>query len=622
MIQPIKQFRVTSLTVQGFKGYQEAHSFDFGDMNVITGHMGVGKSSIADAIAYAITGVTFFGSAKIDTLYHTGSRELSVDLGFEDGSGATRRLIRRRVNDVTDLTLDGVKITQRDLTLLFGEKDLFLSMFNPLYFIEVLGSKGRDLLERYLPDIPRDTILEGLNAEDRQQLAGYDFLSADAFAKTVREDLSQLERDLIYTQGQCDLLESQTLERDTSLKEKQAAYQEAAARVNELEARRTTGFQGTDLKERLTDLYAKHEQLLREPPETPDTRQLDEEIQTTTAALEQRRAEVYQSKYAQALADTQAKINTLGQEVQRQKRIIAGLKPGVKCPMCRQTVTAATLPAVRKEFEDSLRQLCAQGTDATGQLKQLQELDAKAKEVFEQFRADDTASGEAKLAELTVQRSQAVEKAKADNAQRSQAAAALRSEIQSIELDLDCGMLSPEDAEELHRLRETVEKLGSEISVLSTDSQEAPGRREQLEETIQQTKTQMTEKKKLLSALALYISRRVELTFSKLQMNRVSICLYEVVKTTGELKNVFKFNYEDRPYLCLSRSEQIRAGLEVTELVKHLAGVNFPVFIDNTESVPVIDNVRPSGQVFIAKVVKGAQLQVQASNNAVGAKAA
>ena len=50
MIQPIKQFRVTRLTISGFKGYADQKTFQFGGMNVISGHMGVGKSSIADAI--------------------------------------------------------------------------------------------------------------------------------------------------------------------------------------------------------------------------------------------------------------------------------------------------------------------------------------------------------------------------------------------------------------------------------------------------------------------------------------------------------------------------------------------------------------------------------------------
>lgn len=61
MIQPIKQFRVTRLTISGFKGYADQKTFQFGGMNVISGHMGVGKSSIADAIAFAITGVGFCG---------------------------------------------------------------------------------------------------------------------------------------------------------------------------------------------------------------------------------------------------------------------------------------------------------------------------------------------------------------------------------------------------------------------------------------------------------------------------------------------------------------------------------------------------------------------------------
>lgn len=73
MIQPIKQFRVTRLTISGFKGYADQKTFQFGGMNVISGHMGVGKSSIADAIAFAITGVGFYAGAKIDYLYHQDS---------------------------------------------------------------------------------------------------------------------------------------------------------------------------------------------------------------------------------------------------------------------------------------------------------------------------------------------------------------------------------------------------------------------------------------------------------------------------------------------------------------------------------------------------------------------
>ena len=130
MIQPIKQFRVTRLTISGFKGYADQKTFQFGGMNVISGHMGVGKSSIADAIAFAITGVGFYAGAKIDYLYHQDTRDLLVELEFEDESGKLRTLARHRKDDKMDITLDGVRIGQGDLTTMFGERDLFLSMFN------------------------------------------------------------------------------------------------------------------------------------------------------------------------------------------------------------------------------------------------------------------------------------------------------------------------------------------------------------------------------------------------------------------------------------------------------------------------------------------------------------
>ena len=88
MIQPIKQFCVKRLTVSGFKGYADSQTFQFGGMNLISGHMGVGKSSIADAIAFAITGVGFYAGTKLDHLYHQNTRDLLVELEFEDENGA------------------------------------------------------------------------------------------------------------------------------------------------------------------------------------------------------------------------------------------------------------------------------------------------------------------------------------------------------------------------------------------------------------------------------------------------------------------------------------------------------------------------------------------------------
>lgn len=64
-------------------------------------------------------------------------------------------------------------------------------------------------------------------------------------------------------------------------------------------------------------------------------------------------------------------------------------------------------------------------------------------------------------------------------------------------------------------------------------------------------------------------------------------------------------------YDRLSLSEKIRAGMEVSELIKRLTGRNYPVFVDNMESVDDLANVRPTGQIIMAKCVSNAPLQVR-----------
>lgn len=622
MIQPIKQFRVTRLTMSGFKGYAEPQTFRFGNMNVISGHMGVGKSSIADAIAFAITGVSFYAGAKIDYLYHQNTRDLLVELEFETEDGKTRTLSRRRKNDNMDITLDGIHVTQRDLTVMFGERDLFLSMFNPQYFINVLGAKGRDLLERYLPEIPKEEVLSQLGEDTRTLLEQQTFLSAEGCAKQLRGQVAVLENDLVYLQGQIDLRREQQEKQSEDLAGMQTELTRLQEHVHDLEAKRTTGHHGADLEETRAELYARYEELNREAPEIADTDTLDAQIQAAGEKLAQRRADVYQSQYAKQFSETQAKVNSLGAEFRRLRHIHDGLTPGVQCPVCRQTVTEQTLPQVKREFAGSLRRIQTEGRQLTAQLKELQELDAKAHAVFDQFQQDDIAAGEAALAELKAQRAKAVELAQIQREQRRQELDRLHSEIQSIELDLECGMLSQEEAEDLQQSRDRLAQLTSQVEMLTGQLRDGPASAEQQAQKLAAMKEDIRAKREIITALAFYISKRVELNFAKLKMNRVAISLYDVVKTTGEVKDVFRFTYEGRDYICLSRSEKIRAGLEVAELIKRLLGVQYPTFIDDVESVPIIDNVRPTGQVFIAKVVKGAALQVQVADAAAPAKAA
>ncbi|WP_423774061.1 AAA family ATPase [Anaerotruncus colihominis] len=63
-MEKISSFQITGLELSGFKCFKDPVRFDFGGITNILGSIHVGKSSIADAIAFAITGTTFWGGKR------------------------------------------------------------------------------------------------------------------------------------------------------------------------------------------------------------------------------------------------------------------------------------------------------------------------------------------------------------------------------------------------------------------------------------------------------------------------------------------------------------------------------------------------------------------------------
>ena len=95
-MKKIEQFQITGMTIAGFKSYGEPTELAFGNPTVVTGGNGRGKTSIADAIAFAVTGQPFFGERGIDKLHNEVQPEVSVSLRFLDEAGTHHELTRIR----------------------------------------------------------------------------------------------------------------------------------------------------------------------------------------------------------------------------------------------------------------------------------------------------------------------------------------------------------------------------------------------------------------------------------------------------------------------------------------------------------------------------------------------
>lgn len=589
-MEKIQSFQITGMTIAGFKSYGEPTNLVFGNPTVITGGNGRGKTSIADAIAFAVTGLPFFGERGIDRLHNEIQPDVSITMSFVDEEGAAHVLTRTRHKSTMAILYDGYTIRQMDLTELFGEKDVFLSIFNPLYFIEELGDDGKNLLERHLPLISHEAVLAQLSDATRAALENEPLLSPDTYLKKKRADIRELEETIIYLQGQKDLKESQSKDWSQTV-EGLSTRRDALNRTLEaLEAKRFGGLDTKAMEQRLVELSARYDEAAR------DGSPLDGEILGLERKLAARKAEQYQSPYTQAIAEVNARLAELAARFNQDKQAFHTCILGEPCPTCRRLITEEALVEVRSALETSSKATIAAGQEQRAQLNELNENDAKARAVFDQFQADDVAELEGQLAGLKAKKSE------------DSPANDLRAQIQQLTADLEYGNLSEVEYARLKECREELRECAADLKAAQAAADQKP---EDFDGKIKAAQDKITALKKLIADVAIYVSERAKLTFSALKMNRVEISLYDVVKTTGERKDVFKFTYGGRRYDRLSLSEKIRAGMEVSELMKRLTGRNYPVFVDNMESVDDLNNVRPTGQVIMAKCVGGTPLAVR-----------
>ena len=355
-------------------------------------------------------------------------------------------------------------------------------------------------------------------------------------------------------------------------------------------------FEGIDVSElqsQMTDLSAQYSELAGDRESGTDARLLE-----LTQRLGERRAAVYVSKYAEHIAAQTEKVSALSARYHETTSVFSSIASKRVCPTCRRAVAEADLPALRSVYQETVSPIIAEGKAEQAKLDELHELEQKARDAFEKFKADDVAGLEAEIE---------AERARSADGDPAKDMARLRGEIQELTTRLEYGNLDGAEYDRLKACAEEIRQAEAELSALRSTA--APSPDELLAKIARSCETQ-EDCKAQMKDIALYIAKRTELLAAKLHMNRVEISLYDVVKSTGEVRDVFKFTFDGRRYDRLSLSEKIRAGMELSELMKRLTGRNYPVFVDNMESVDDLRNVQPTGQVIMARCMRNAQLCV------------
>lgn len=573
-MQKINGFTITRLTLTGFKCFDDTVEFDFGDMTFITASNGQDKSSIADAIAFAFVGVPFFGDKGLDRLQNKNASEMTVSVDFVDDTGAAHNLTRTRKRDATTIAYDGCMVRQSDLNEALGSKEIFLSILNPLYFIEILGDSGKGLLEKLLPVVKHEDVMAALSSYSQEVLAGQSLLSPEIFIKNRRGELKELNETLISYRGQKDLLDYQREERASKLDELRASIDRISSEMESLIAIRDKDRDLVAEELELENLRNLRAQLLAEATGDPsDTaiQELLQEIKLLEKSIARQSAKQYVSSFTDQIAQADADLKVLYAEHSRLNTALKNAVPGYKCPVCASVFTEENALAVQTDLRQELSTLVHEGKALRRHLTGLQEMNVSRELEMEDYGK--------KISDLEVQISEQENRVANGNWSQEQARHYLELDEQRKEYQVQMKALSDVEDYDYTKL-------------------------------IEDTEEEITRLKKLINEAIQYMTKRIELMLDGLEMSSTEIVLTEIIKSTGEVKDCFRFSYDGRDYKCLSLSEKVRAGLDVAMLIQRLSGRKYPIFVDNGESICTFGKVRLEGQVILARVVNNQELRV------------
>lgn len=623
-MKPIGIIKLIKMSIQGFKGFVNIQTFNFDNTSIIEADNGQGKSSILEAIIYAFTGCTQWGDNKNERLVNIGAKKAHVEVTFTDENNTTHILSRRRTSSGSSIAFNGIPVRQADLNEAFGEKDCFLSMVNPLYFIEQMAdSNGRDFLLKLLPFISHESVMLSLNEYHRSVLEEDNLLEPVTYIKNCRQKIRELEDNKTYNQGQIDMLNKKTAIVLPSIDDINSAIEACNLKLQKIEEGRHKPYDKALLEERKLTIQAEIKTLQQSRPDIKDCTQLEIQL----SGLQDRYSQLQQQKYVSGLTEllgtVDSELQKLRNEWNRLDSLIGTISPGSICPSCMHNLTNESVEYAKSVIKKEKTSLKSSAEPLTKKREWLVSQDNEAKNNFEERLEGDIKACENVIAELT----RKIQTLKLDNTSTTKEFEANKnkgiSELQKKLSDIDFKIKNLDEnynkelvayetttAKDKNDLNATIEEYRSmkhSVSQASNSAQEAA----LLSENIRIFDESINNLNQKIEAALEYAAKRAELTLKPLKMNRVDIKLQELVKSTGEIVNTFRFTYNGRDYRLLSLSEKLRAGLEVSGLIQELCGKCFPILVDNSESITVIDNLDIPGQVIFSRVVPGATLSVK-----------
>lgn len=639
MFQPFKRIDIKNIKVKGFKGYKEERYFNLFHLTKILAENGQGKTSLREAISWCFLGSNIWGNDREDSsLLNNSSKEMEVVLTFTNEENVEFVLFRNRKGNTTTILLNDKNIRQAELTALLGNKDIFLSIFNPEYYSAMTEKEARNFMISILPSIQIDDV--AINLDDYELDLIKDELNLihnnpNKYNEDRRKEIKEMEENLLYLEGKISGLElEQITEEKKAFDEKE--LKDIEKQINDLTLKKAV-VDKTELENLISEKNNIEKKLISieskefKKPDTTEKFEKIKDLERNIALIEKEKFETNEDTLRK-IYTLESEINTLREEYKEKRNI--KIQVGDNCPSCKTLITEKQIINIGAEAKKELSKIALLGQEKQKKLEELQADIEKSKMSFETVKNN-------RLSPLKEQYKKYVDelnkmkneyKISLDSflKNKDKQISTLNKQLNSINEKIsklennykvqeeslnETNNLAlntlQEKATELRKQKAKIDAYNVELSLKKERYLKDIKEHEELLKEVDKSKSHIELCKNKISACNEYTAKKIEHLSDIMHshLKDVTIELQKIIKSTGELKDSFELRYKNKPFKNISASEKIKTGLEIANLVINLTGFEFPIFIDNAESITKY-NIASNVQVIEANVVKGQKLFV------------
>lgn len=651
----LQKVQLIQAIAQGFRGFEKVYTFQFdAGKNEFIADNGEGKSSLGELIAWVLTGRSVEGKQKELNIVNQNVDRAVGRVVFRDEFGKIHE-VERRISSSTTIKYNLEPISQKKLEELIPS-DLFLSIYNPIYFLSLDKEASRKTINSLIPTIVKDDVLAEMNEYERDILEkeSFDMNDTNEYLKNRRQDVTRIEEERKYLEGYMGKLQEK-IEVPEARTFDEAPMKVIQGKIEELNTRKAPLKSMEDVLKQRNEIQTK----LSEVQHMPFTHlQIRQELLQEQALLKQQLITEQQKEYSPFNpSELNTKVSVLRADYKHVLKSAQSLdlkvveldgkhvhvKEGDNCPYCKQSISKKAVSILAEELQNevvkekgklieekqektkTLSELEQEGKNLLASIEASKKEDDQKRQAFEKEKVDTIAKIQARLEEIEKHLAKVSKEETSFETNKKTRMTALQTEINALglqQLEADNVKIKADfDAKiqvekaplqaELTRLQQAKEEVVKHEALRQSRIAEKTKQEEDIVKYTEMSKRYDKEQGELETKINLmksFNSKKIEIVNKAVSshLKDVSISLQKTVPATGEIKDCFEIMYQGRELKICSTAETIKAGLELSRMISTLADKEYPVFVDNRESITKYNT--EASQLIEVRVVEDKKL--------------